>query len=37
MAKKKQVVVSFKTKPIIFDVEPEEIPELLFGKRKHKK
>jgi len=36
MAKKKQVIVSFKTKPIIFDVEPSSVNDYLFGKKRKK-
>jgi len=34
MKKRRQVVVTFKTKPIIFDVDPLEFNQHLFGKRK---
>ena len=32
--KKKQVIVTFKTKPLIFDIEPTKINKLLFGQPK---
>lgn len=34
---KKQVVVTFKTKPIIFDVEPEQIIKDLFQQKPKRK
>jgi len=37
MKKKKQVIVTFKTKPMIFEIEPEEINCYLFGKQKKEK
>jgi len=32
--KKKQVIITFQTTPIIFDIEPTEINKFLFGKQK---
>jgi len=35
--KRKQVIINFKIKPLIFEINPQEVNNFLFGKKKKQK